>query len=87
LATLAPLQSAWTTLWAATPTRHDAALAHEQGRRPLKETKEEIADFLRSVSAIERMHPDPWLVARERLREDPRAELPEFDALLSDVTN
>jgi hypothetical protein len=56
-------------------------------RRPLKETKEKIADFLRSVSAVQSMHPDPWLVARERLREEPHAELPEFDALLSDGTH
>jgi hypothetical protein len=32
---------------------------------------------------IERASPDPWVEARARLRADPNAELPEFDALLS----
>ena len=55
-------------------------------QRPLAEVKEAVGAFLRSTNVIERGQ-SPWLSARARLRDDPHAELAEFDALLSDVTD
>ena len=55
-------------------------------QRPLAEVKEAVGAFLRSTNVIERGQ-TPWLSARARLRDDPHAELAEFDALLSDVTD
>jgi len=37
-----------------------------------------VAEFLRSSSLVARANPDPWAAARDRLREDAYAELPEL---------
>ena len=43
-------------------------------------------DLFKMIRGYEMAQTNLWAVARERLREDPHTELPEFDALLSDVT-
>jgi len=76
---LAPVKNSLATLWAERgPTQYDAAEAYGQGRQPLKQTKEAIAEFLGELDAVERAHPDPWIDVRKRLREDPHAELPDL---------
>jgi hypothetical protein len=81
---IAPIRQVLKMLWGEpSPSGHNEALAFEQARRPLAESLEAVADFLRSSAAIDRVEPDPWIEARKRLREDAHAELPELDALLS----
>lgn len=80
---LAPIRSALNALWfEPRPAGHDDSFAFEQARRPLAETKEAVADFLRSTTAIGRVE-NPWAAARDRLRADSTAKLPELEALLS----
>jgi hypothetical protein len=77
---LAPIKRTLSALWSESdrPTQWDAQAAFDTGRAPLKETKAAAAEWLRSMNAIERAVPDPWIEARKRLREDPNAALPEL---------
>jgi hypothetical protein len=83
-ATLAPIRSSLTALWAEeTPAACDAAFSHAKGRQPLKEAKQAAADWLRESSAFSRAVPDPWLNARLAVKQDTQAELPlELSSLL-----
>jgi hypothetical protein len=83
-AQFAPIRSALNALWFdPSPANHDEALAFEQSRKPLVETKEAVAEFLRTTTRINRVEPDAWIEARSRLRADAYSELPELDTLLS----
>jgi hypothetical protein len=74
---LAPLRATLSALsLEMIPAGFEAALAHEKGRRPLAETRETVATFLRDTNVIERARPDPWTEARQILRENPHADLP-----------
>jgi hypothetical protein len=76
---LGPIREARFVLWGEPgPAGHDAALAFEQARKPLAETKEVVAEFLRELSHVVRANPDPWSAARAQLRLDAFAELPEL---------
>jgi hypothetical protein len=82
---LLPIKSTLSALWCQSdrPTQWDAGAAFDIGHAPLKETRAAAADFLRSTNAFERAVPEPFLIARAKLRADPQAELPpELTALL-----
>jgi hypothetical protein len=83
-AQLAPLRNSLAALWAeaSRPQAWEAAAAFDDGRKPLKETREAAAEFLRETHIVECSVPDPWLAARTRLRADPNAALTELTALL-----
>jgi hypothetical protein len=83
---LAPIKLALAALWSEPdrPSSWDQQRVFAEGRRPLAETREAVAAFLRSTNDVERTQPDPWIEARDRLRNNPRTELSELDALLSE---
>jgi hypothetical protein len=77
------LNSALTALYGeASPARMEDWFPFEKSRKPLVETKEQIASFLQSSNVTRRVHPDPWAEASKRLREDPNAALAELTSLL-----
>ena len=50
---LAPIREALAALWGEpSPANHDAALAFEEGRRPLKDAMAAVADFLKSTHIV-----------------------------------
>jgi hypothetical protein len=75
---LAPVRDALAALWSEKPSGAADYLAHERGHAPLVEAKAAAAVFFQTVKIIDDKHADIWLVARERLRSDPYAELPDF---------
>jgi hypothetical protein len=82
---LLPIKKALSALWCESdrPTQWGAGAAFDAGRAPLKETRAAAEDWLRSTNEYERAVPDPFLIARAKLRADPQAELPpELTALL-----
>jgi hypothetical protein len=82
---LLPIKSMLSALWCQSdrPSQWGAGAIFDTGRAPLKETRAAAADFLRSTAEWDRAVPDPFLIAREKLRTDPQAELPtELTALL-----
>jgi hypothetical protein len=83
-AQLGPYRAVLSALWAEAdrPSGWDDQIAFDAGRKPLAETREAVAAFLRSTHVIERARPDPWIEARKRLREDPDAALAELTSLL-----
>jgi hypothetical protein len=83
LAQLAPFKAAAVALWVADPqpTEIDASIAHEVSRRPLQPARKAAQEFLNSLAEIDRT-PNVWAIARERLRKDADAALPELDALV-----
>jgi hypothetical protein len=82
---LLPIKKTLSALWceADRPSQWEAGSIFDRGRTPLKETRAAAADWLRSTNAYERPVPDPFLIARAKLRADPQAKLPpELTALL-----
>jgi hypothetical protein len=81
---LAPIKRSLSALWSESdrPTQWDAQIAFETGRAPLKATRAQAADFLKSISIHQRAVPDPWQTARETLRHNARASIDELTSLL-----
>ena len=63
------------------PARWDDRAAFSKGRKPLDEAEAAVNDLFKMIRGYEMAQTNLWAVARERLREDPHTELPEFDAL------
>jgi hypothetical protein len=77
-AQLAPVRAALRAFWAeSTPTAFAEALPYEASRRPLKETRQQLADFLRDISAFSKAEQDVFQLARDRLRQNARAAWPD----------
>ena len=55
--------------------------AFSKGRKPLDEAEAAVNDLFKMIREYDVAQTNLWAVARERLREDPHTELPEFDAL------
>jgi chromosome segregation ATPase len=76
---LSPLRSALRALFETAPARADEYFAWDQGRRPLSAVLEAARSYFETANHIAGCA-DPWRAARELLRADAFAELPDFAA-------
>jgi len=73
---LSPLRNALVAFLKDHPSGADV-LAFNRGRKPLADMEAEVRTFFHNLNAVDERH-DPWGAAREILRADPNAILPEF---------
>jgi hypothetical protein len=77
-AQLTPIKRVLSALWyqADRPSQYGAGAAFDTGRAPLEETRAAAGDWLQSINEYDVAVPDPFLIARAKLRADPTSELP-----------
>jgi hypothetical protein len=81
---LAPVVAVLSALSNDTPAGkpHDQYLDAAKMHKPLAEVRKDDQAFFETFNKFDRGGADPWVSARERLRADPDAALPDFAALL-----